>query len=100
MGLVRKQAPREPEEALSEEPSTETLIGQLDDPDPDSRREAARCLDGVAAAVPNLLVRVGVEDDPRVLESILTTLAAHDTEEIAGSLAVHLATDEAGLRTA
>lgn len=100
MGLVRKQAPREPEEGLPEGPSTETLLGQLDDPDPDCRREAALGLDGVAEAVPELLARVGGEDDPRVLESILTTLAAHDTENVAGGLAVHLASDEAGLRTA
>jgi HEAT repeat protein len=100
MGLVRKQAPQEPEEVLPEPPDTETLLSQLDDPDPDCRREAALGLIDVAGAVPHLLARVGTEEDPRVLESILTTLAARDTEEVAGGLAVHLASDEALLRTA
>ncbi|MFC4068036.1 HEAT repeat domain-containing protein [Actinoplanes subglobosus] len=100
MGLVRKQAPQQPEEVLPEPPDTATLIGQLDDPDPDCRREAALGLADADEAVPGLLARVGTEEDPRVLESILTTLAAHDTEEVAGGLAVHLASDEAELRTA
>jgi HEAT repeat protein len=100
MGLVRKQAPQQPEEVAPEKPSVETLLSRLDDPDADERREAALGLVGVAEAVPALLARVGAEEDPRVLESLLTTLAAHDTDEVAGGLAVHLASDEAGLRTA
>jgi hypothetical protein len=100
MGLVRKPAPQEPEEVRPEPPDTETLLSQLDDPDPDCRREAALGLVDVAEAVPELLARVGTEEDPRVLESILTTLAARDTEEVAGGLAMHLASDEAYLRTA
>ncbi|MEU4621488.1 HEAT repeat domain-containing protein [Actinoplanes sp. NPDC023801] len=101
MGLVRKKAPQDPpEEVLPDRTSPETLLSQLDDPDADCRREAALGLANVPEAVHDLLARVGTEDDPRVLESILTTLAAHDTEEVAGSLAVHLASDEAGLRTA
>ncbi|SDT78012.1 HEAT repeat domain-containing protein [Actinoplanes derwentensis] len=100
MGLVRKQAPQQPEEATPERPPAEVLLRRLVDPDADLRREAALGLEGVAEAVPALLARVGAEDDPRVLESILTTLAAHDTDEVAGSLAVHLASDEAALRTA
>ncbi|GAA1605987.1 HEAT repeat domain-containing protein [Actinoplanes couchii] len=100
MGLVRKQAPQQPEEVAPERPPAETLLRRLDDPDTDLRREAALGLEGIAEAVPALLARVHVEDDPRVLESILITLAAHDTDEVAGSLAVHLASDEAALRTA
>lgn len=100
MGLVRKQTPQQPEEVRPEPPDTETLLSQLDDPDPDCRREAALSLVDAAEAVPELLARVGAEEDPRVLESILTTLAARDTEEVAGGLAVHLASDEAMLRTA
>ncbi|HWS32589.1 MAG TPA: HEAT repeat domain-containing protein [Actinoplanes sp.] len=95
MGLVRKQTPQQPEL-----PSVETLLRRLDDPDTDLRREAALGLEGVAEAVPALLARVATEEDPRVLESILITLAAHDTDEVAGSLAVHLASDEAAMRTA
>ena len=100
MGLVRKQAPQQPEEALPERPPVETLLAQLDDPDPDCRREAALGLADITTAVPDLLARVGTEEDPRVLESMLTTLAAHDTEDVAGGLAVHLTSDEAALRTA
>jgi HEAT repeat protein len=100
MGLVRKQAPQEPEEALPEGPSAEILLSRLDDPDPDRRRESALGLVGAPEAVPAMLARVAVEEDPRVLESILTTLAAYDIEDVAGGLAVHLASDEAGLRTA
>ncbi|MEV0897309.1 HEAT repeat domain-containing protein [Actinoplanes sp. NPDC049802] len=100
MGLVRKQAPQQPEEALPVKPSPETLLTRLHDHDADCRREAALGLVGVAEAIPALLARVGTEEDPRVLESILITLAAHDSEDVAGGLAVHLASDEAGLRTA
>ncbi|WP_430783800.1 HEAT repeat domain-containing protein [Actinoplanes sp. G11-F43] len=99
MGLVRKQAPEQPEEA-PERPSAEALLSRLDDPDADQRREAALGLEGAAEAVPALLTRVSAEEDPRVLESVLTTLAAHDTDEVAAGLAVHLASDEAALRTA
>lgn len=100
MGLVRKQAPQQPQETAPERRSAETLLQRLNDPDTDLRREAALGLEGVAEAVPALLARVGVEEDARVLESILTTLAAHDTGQVAGSLAVHLASDEAALRMA
>ncbi|WP_433296675.1 HEAT repeat domain-containing protein [Actinoplanes sp. CA-030573] len=99
MGLVRKKTP-EPEELEQEQPSTADLLAQLDDPDPDRRREAALGLDGVAEAVGPLLDRVAQEEEAAVRDAILTTLAAHDTDEVAAGLAVHLATDEAGLRTA
>ncbi|MEU4420352.1 HEAT repeat domain-containing protein [Actinoplanes sp. NPDC024001] len=100
MGLVRKQAPQQPEEVLPpEKPSVESLLRQLDDADPDCRREAALGLVGVAEAVPALLARVAVETETNVRDAVLTTLAAHDTETVAGGLAVHLASDDAALRT-
>lgn len=98
MGLVRRNA--EPEQATPAEPEVPVLLDQLDDPDPELRREAALGLDGAAEAVPALLDRVGREPEPRVRDAMLTTLAAHDTDEVAGRLAVHLASDDAGLRTA
>ncbi|WP_433791672.1 HEAT repeat domain-containing protein [Actinoplanes sp. CA-252034] len=100
MGLVRKHARQRLEEVLPEEPTPDALLGLLGDPDVECRREAALGLVGVTEAVPELLVRAGVEKDPRVLESILITLAAHDTAEVAGSIAVHLASDDAWRRTA
>ncbi|MFC7527182.1 HEAT repeat domain-containing protein [Actinoplanes sp. GCM10030250] len=100
MGLVRKQASQQPEEVLPEKPSAETMLGQLDDPEPDCRREAALGLDGVAEAVPGLLARVAAETETNVRDAVLTTLSAHDTEQVAGALAVHLASDDAALRTA
>ena len=100
MGLVRKQAPEQPVEVAPERPSAEALRAQLDDPDPDCRREAALGLEGVAEAVPELLTRVLVETETNVRDAVLTTLAAHDTETVAGGLAVHLASDDAALRTA
>ncbi|WP_328461247.1 HEAT repeat domain-containing protein [Actinoplanes sp. NBC_00393] len=100
MGLVRKQAPQQPEELTAEKPSVDTLLQQLDDPDPECRREAALGLEGVADAVPALLTRVTVETETRVRDAVLTTLSAHDTETVAGGLAVHLASDDAALRTA
>lgn len=99
MGLVRKQTPQQPEEVVPEKPSVESLLHQLDDPDPDCRREAALGLVGVAEAVPQLLARVAVETETNVRDAVLTTLAAHDTEFVAGGLAVHLASDDAALRT-
>jgi HEAT repeat protein len=96
VGLVRRDRPPVEEKAA---PSADVLIGQLGDPDPDRRREAALGLDGVAEAVTPLLERVAVETEPAVRDAVLTTLAAHDTGEVAEALAVHLASDEAGLRT-
>ena len=101
MGLVRKQAQPQPaEEVAPERPPVPTLLAQLDDPDPDCRREAALALDGAAEAVPALLARIGVESAASVRDALLTTLAAHDTEAVAAGLAPHLGSDDAGLRTA
>ncbi|GIF10317.1 HEAT repeat domain-containing protein [Actinoplanes teichomyceticus] len=100
MGLVRKQIPQSPEEPAPPSATPDELIRRLDDPDPERRREAALDLDGMPEAVPELLARLGPEQEPRVRDAVLTTLAAHDTEAVAAGLAVHLASDEAGLRTA
>ncbi|WP_436527126.1 HEAT repeat domain-containing protein [Actinoplanes sp. HUAS TT8] len=97
MGLVRKQA-AEPETPRALDPGA--LIRQLDDSDPERRREAALDLADVPDAVPELLARAGLESEPRVRDAVLTTLAGHDTEVVAAGLAVHLASDDAGLRTA
>ncbi|WP_250031713.1 HEAT repeat domain-containing protein [Paractinoplanes maris] len=98
MGLVRRNAP--PPEETAAPPTTGTLMRQLDDADPDCRREAALGLGGVAEAVPALLRRVAAETDPLVRDAVLTTLAAHDTAAVATGLGGHLASDDAGLRTA
>ncbi|GAA2862895.1 hypothetical protein Acy02nite_53130 [Actinoplanes cyaneus] len=100
MGLVRKPASAPPEEAVPEKPSVQTLLQQVHDDDPELRREAALSLVEVTEAVPVLLARVGVETEARVRDAVLTTLAAHDTATVAAGLAVHLASDEASLRTA
>ncbi|NMO54158.1 HEAT repeat domain-containing protein [Actinoplanes sp. TBRC 11911] len=93
MGLVR----RKPEpEAEHPKPSVE----QLDDPDPEHRRQAALGLEGVAEAVPALLDRVAAEREPQVRDAMLTTLAAVDSPAVAEALAGHLASDDAALRTA
>ncbi|MFF5081074.1 HEAT repeat domain-containing protein [Actinoplanes sp. NPDC000266] len=98
MGLVRRNAP--PPEETAAPPSADTLLSQLDDADPELRREAALGLDGSAEAVPALLDRVAGETAAAVRDAMLTTLAAHDTAQVAEGLAVHLASDDAGLRTA
>jgi HEAT repeat protein len=97
MGLVRRQADPSTE---SGHPSVEELLTELDDPDPERRREAALGLDAVPIAVEPLLARVGAEPEARVRDAMLTTLAAHDTPEVAEALAAHLASDDAALRTA
>jgi HEAT repeat protein len=99
VGLVRKRE-QPPEEQQPEPPSVADLLRQVDDPDPELRREAALGLVGVDEAVPALLERVGDEQEPAVRDAVLTTLAANDTDRVAESLAVHLASDDAGLRTA
>jgi HEAT repeat protein len=96
VGLVRRQTQAEEKR---EEPSAADLLGRLDDTDPEVRREAALGLDAVAEAVPALLDRVGDEQEPRVRDAMLTTLAAHDTDDVAERLSAHLASDDAGLRT-
>ncbi|GAA0551272.1 hypothetical protein GCM10010172_36930 [Paractinoplanes ferrugineus] len=93
MGLVRRNAEPEPQTM-----GPGDLLAQLDDPDPDRRREAALGLEA-ESAVEVLLDRVATEDEPRVRDAMLTTLAAHDTDAVAAGLAVHLASDDAGLRT-
>jgi HEAT repeat protein len=96
MGLVR----RDTSPAVETAPDTDILLGRLHDPDPEVRRQAALGLDGAAEAIPVLLERVAVETEGAVRDALLTTLAAHDTEQVAEGLAVHLASDEAALRTA
>jgi HEAT repeat protein len=98
VGLVRRNA--EPEEDKQAQPSVDVLLAQLDDDDPELRREAALGLGGAAEAVAALLDRVADEQEPRVRDAMLTTLAAHDTEEVAQRLAEYLASDDADLRTA
>ncbi|BBH64220.1 hypothetical protein ACTI_09050 [Actinoplanes sp. OR16] len=100
MGLVRKKATDQPEEVAPERPSADSLRAQLGDPDPECRREAALGLDGVEEAVPDLLARVMVETVENVRDALLTTVSGFDTENVAGALAVHLASDDAALRTA
>lgn len=97
MGLVHQKAPpHKPPPATS----VDDLLRQLDDPDPEVRRVAALGLGEVAPAVGPLLDRLVEEQDPRVRDAMLTTLAAQDTAEIADGLAIHLASDDASLRTA
>src|SRR5690349_6093608 len=96
MGLVRKAQPEQEQQPAS----VADLLRQLDDPDPDERREAALGLDGVSVAVAPLLERVATEEVVLVRDAMLTTLAAHDTGTVAEGLATHLASDDAGLRTA
>jgi HEAT repeat protein len=98
VGLVRRNT--EPEQEQQAQPSTDVLLAQLDDDDPELRREAALGLDGVEEAVPALLDRVAAEEETRARDAMLTTLAAHDTAAVAERLAVHLASDDASLRTA
>ena len=98
MGLVRRQSSGTDATTAATEPSD--LLAQVADADPDRRREAALGLDGHADAIPVLVRRLGVETEPAVRDAVLTTLAAHDTPAVATALAGHLASDDAGLRTA
>lgn len=100
MGLVRRSATEQADTVRSEPPGPDELVRLLDDPVAERRREAALYLDGVEAAVPALLDRVGEESDLAVRDAVLTTVAAHDTDAVATSLARHLGSDDAGLRTA
>ena len=76
------------------------LIAALADPTAERRRAAAVGLDGAAEAIPALLAALPRETDPAVRDAMLTTLAAHDTAEVAAGLAAHLRSDDVGLRTA
>jgi HEAT repeat protein len=100
VGLVRRDTQPHPAEARPQTPAREVLEQQLTGPDPEGRRAAARELDGCAAAVPALLERLGVEPERIVWDAILTTLVGHDTPAVAAGLAAHLASEDAGLRSA
>ena len=92
MGLVRHDTEPQPAEERPGQP--------LDSPDPERRRKAALCLDGVAEAVPALFDRLAVETEPAVRDALLTPLAGQDTDAVAIGLAGHLASEDPGLRTA
>lgn len=100
MGLVRRDDADRPDDAAPDPPLPDMLIQLLDDVDPNRRRESALRLGGAPEAVGALLDRVHVERDPVVLDAILNTLAAHDTEQVAAGLIGHLASDDADVRTA
>ena len=100
MGLVRRNTQPQPIEETPETPAHELLERQLTSPEPDCRRQAALDLDGSAEAVPALLGRLAGETEPTARDAILTTLAGHDTSEVAAGLVGHLASEDAGLRTA
>ncbi len=97
MGLVREIEPATSPAPL---PATDVLIARLGAAEPEHRRESALELEGVRAAIPGLLARVGVEAEPVVRDAVLTTLAAFDSAEVANGLAVHLSSDHAPLRIA
>jgi HEAT repeat protein len=97
VGLVRRNAEPQPEVAP---PSVDELLADLDHSDPERRREAALSLDGSPDGVVPLLERIGPEPEPKVRDAMLTTLGVHDTPAVAEALAAHLASDDAGLRTA
>jgi HEAT repeat protein len=96
MALVRRTSPAPAEPA----PDRSTLVAALADPDAERRRRAAVDLGGDSEAVPDLLARVPVEEDQVARDAVLTTLAAHDRADVAESLATHLRSDDAALRTA
>jgi HEAT repeat protein len=76
------------------------LVAVLDEPSPERRRLAALSLDGNAEAIPRLLERVPVEEDPAVRQVVLTTLAAFDSDTVVAGLVPHLSSENATLRTA
>lgn len=100
MGLIRSHTGPQPERVRPGGPAIEALLRELDDPESDRRREAALGLEGVVEAVPAMLDRVPVETDPAVRDTLLTTLAAADTGPVGVALSRHLASPDAGLRTA
>ena len=101
MGLVKRAAAApDASQRRSSGRDTAGLLLQLSTGEPEARRRAALDLEGDVDAVHALLELVGTETDPSVRDAVLTTLAAHDTPDIARAVAVHLGRDDAGLRNA
>jgi HEAT repeat protein len=96
MALVRRPQTGGPESP----PDPAVLLAALADADADRRRLAAVGLGGVAEAIPALLARLSVEDDPVARDAVLTTLAGYDRVDVAAELATHLRSEDAALRTA
>jgi hypothetical protein len=76
------------------------LLAELVDDDPELRRRAVQALADDTEALQALIGRVGVEPDPTVRDALCAQLARHDRPEVADGLIRHLASDDAGLRTA
>jgi HEAT repeat protein len=74
--------------------------GTLESADPEIRRRGALDVGGHLEAVPALLGHLADEPDLAARDAILTVLAAHDTEAVAGAMIDFLASENAGLRNA
>ena len=75
------------------------LHARLDDPDPATRRFAARALASVAAAGEMLCDRLEVEQDESVRLALLGSLREHCTPVVVDRLVETLRSEDAGLRS-
>jgi len=80
--------------------TVDALLDQLADIDPEHRRRAVLDLTGVPEALPALVHLLGVEADRTVRDALCAQLARYDLPEVVDGLIGHLASDDAGLRTA
>jgi HEAT repeat protein len=74
------------------------MSAQLDDPDPQTRRWAARDLAGATDAVEAIAARLAVEPAPEVREALLDALRATGDGRAVDALIGFLRSDDAGLR--
>jgi len=78
----------------------DTLLAELVDDDPELRRRAVRDLADRDEARAALVDRVGTEPDRSVRDALCAQLSRHDRPDVVDGLLRHLASDDAGLRTA
>ena len=101
MGLVkRSSAPPLPSERRERDRDVGDLVAQLQDPDAEARRWAARDLADHPEAVPALVARLRAEGAHPVREAILTALLRVGGADVARELTAFLRSEEVTLRVA
>ncbi len=95
MGLI-KARPQEASASATALPPAPTAA--LDADDPQQRRDALRASVGDAAALPAVIARLPLEQDPHVRSVLISTLVESQSDDAAQALAALLSVEDVALR--